>query len=680
MIGTSQVEKKIQHWFYEIDSNQLMWLVLNRHDSAVNSLNREIFKELDHILSHEVASLKGLIITSGKEKGFIAGADITQFQQLANEQEAFKLIREAQSILDKLAALSFPTVAMINGFCLGGGLELALACRYRIVVDDESILLGLPEVKLGLHPGWGGTVRLPKLIGSRNAMRLMLTGEPISPRVAQTLGLVDQVVPARHLKRAAAYYALKKIPRWRKKHSLHWSNLSLLRPALTSLFYKRLQTRIQKEHYPAPYAIVWLWKESRGQENAFIAEAKSIAHLLMTPYTQNMVRVFFLREKLKAVGKGKEKACRQVHVIGAGVMGGDIAAWCVVHGLVVTLQDRSWQALCAAFKRARQFFREKVSRVSKQKQMMDHLIPDVDGFGVAKADLVIEAVFEDLKLKQDVLLQADSKLAAEAILATNTSSLSLDTLAEGLVRPERLMGMHFFNPVFKMPLVEISGGEKTPAALLQRAAQIIVQVGKLPLIVGNQPGFLINQVLTPYLLEAMYLLDEGISPLMIDEAAILFGMPMGPLALADRVGLDICLSVAKNLLGEGRIPQWLLKLVEQNNLGSKTGKGFYHYPQTQRIPIPRNPKSQDVNVGIITDRLVLTLLNAAVTCLHNKVVADADFLDGGLVFGMGFPPFLGGPIHYARQRGIENIVTLLKQFSQTYGSRFLPSPGWKELH
>jgi 3-hydroxyacyl-CoA dehydrogenase/enoyl-CoA hydratase/3-hydroxybutyryl-CoA epimerase len=664
----------------ETDSDGVLWLTFDRQGTSVNSMNREVFDEFSRVID-DIAQQKpkGVVIVSGKAKGFIAGADITQFTALKNSREAFDLIRQAQLVLDKLEALPMPTVAMINGFCLGGGLEVSLACRYRVAEDSDSTLIGLPEVKLGIHPGWGGTVRLPRLIGAPAAMQIMLPGEPVPARTAAKIGIVDVAVPLRELKRAASFYALHQPKPHQPKGLAKFSNAVAVRPLLGKLFYKKLAQKVNREHYPAPYAIVHNWIKEGVGKNALITEAKSIAELMMTETSRNLVRVFFLQDQLKGLAKGTHYFPKQVHVVGAGTMGGDIAAWCALRGAQVTLQDQTAEKIAPAIKRAYALYQRKLKLPYKIQAVMDRLTPDITGEGVKQADLIIEAVFEDLKVKQQIFKQLEQRAKDGAILATNTSSIPLDEINAVLAKPENLVGIHYFNPVAKMPLVEVVHGEKTSPEVAKQAIAFVSKTGKLPLPVTSSPGFCINRILMPYLMEAMQLLEEGASPISIDKAATEFGMPMGPIALADKVGLDICLSVAKNLTNYygGEVPPRLEKMVSNGQLGVKSGKGFYRYQNGKMVKSSMSANNK--SVPDMTDRMILRLLNEAVAVLHEKVVANGDLLDGGMVFGTGFAPFRGGPINYAKNRGVNEIVQTLGRFAQQYGKCFSPHRGWQDL-
>lgn len=676
-------DKKYKHFHLNTDEDNILWVSIDRKNASVNSLNREVFNELDALVTQIAADEPaGVVFFSGKEKGFIAGADITQFTALKTKKEAFDLVRLAQVILDKLEALKMPTVAMIKGFCLGGGLEFALACRYRVADEDSTTRIGLPEIKLGIHPGWGGTVRLPRLIGVPAAMKMILPGAAYPAKKAEKVGIVDATVPLRELKRAAKYYVTHQPKPHEPTALAALSNTDVIRPWLGKIFYKNLTAkRINKEHYPAPYAVIdnWIRDGAKGNE-AMINEANSIAELMMTDTSRNLVRVFFLQEKLKGLAKDVDFKPTHVHVMGAGTMGGDIAAWCAYKGFHVTLQDTSAEHIAPAIKRAHILFKEKLRESRLIQAAMDRLLPDVEGSGVARADFIIEAIFEDLSAKQKLFQALESKAKSEAIFATNTSSIPLEEIGAVLKKPARLVGVHFFNPVAKMMLVEVVHGKNTAEDAVKKAQAFVARISRLPLPVASRPGFLINRILMPYLLEAMQLYEEGISPEEIDRIAMEFGMPMGPITLADTVGLDICLSVGENLTNHfgGKIPEKLTQMVKEGYLGVKSGKGFYEYKNGIKIKTIEK-KEMTIPMTDLCDRMVLRMINEAVACLQEKIISGAELLDAGMIFGTSFAPFRGGPIQYAKTRGITDIVKRLKELTQKYGERFKPYVGWEKI-
>ncbi len=670
------------NWRLETDEEGIAWLHFDMAGGGTNVLSSEVFAELTRILDslHEQPPT-GLVILSDKPGGFIAGANVKEFTTLEDREQALEMIRTGQKQLDRIESLPCPTVARIHGYCVGGGLELALACDYRVALDEPKTRLGLPEVMLGIHPGFGGTVRLPRLIGVPAAMDLMLSGRTVDARKAARLGMVDHAVPERHLDRACRAMIRERPPRRRPSRLLRLADTAPLRPLLAAFLRKQVGKRASEEHYPAPYALIDLWAEhGAGSDEMFQAEAESVADLVRTETSRNLVRVFFLQERLKGLGKKNDgPAPARVHVIGAGVMGGDIAAWCDVRGLTVTLQDREPKYIAPAIERAYKLFRRKFRPRHLQRAARDRLVPDHKGLGVPRADVVIEAIIENREAKQELYRRIEPQLKENTLLCTNTSSIPLEELATCLERPERLVGLHFFNPVAKMQLIEIVRGENTSEEVAERAAAFARAIDRLPLPVKSSPGFLVNRILLPYMLEAVELLSEGVPAQTIDRVATRFGMPMGPVRLADTVGLDICLSVASILSEElgTSLPPLLREVVEEGRLGVKSGHGFYRYKG--REPVREPGRSSPVPDPVIEDRLILRLLNECVATLREQVVADEDLLDAGMIFGTGFAPFRGGPMHYLRSRGIEASRKRLEELAGLHGDRFLPDAGWEAL-
>lgn len=670
------------NWQVETDADDIVWLYADKQDTHTNVLSADVFDEFEKILTDlESRPGSGLIILSAKKNGFFAGADVRAFTPMESREAALALIQRGQAAFARLAALPFPTVCMIHGFCLGGGLELALACRYRIARDDTGTRLGLPEVRLGIHPGFGGSVRAVPLLGGLKAMDLMLTGRTVSGRQAAKLGLVDYAVPERQLRMAARRMVLDK-PRAHAPALLdRLTNNRLVRPVLASFMRKQVRPRAPEMHYPAPYALIDLWvRHADNPAKMLAAEAESVADLITGATAQNLVRCFFLQERLKSLGRDVEFPVRHVHVVGAGVMGGDIAAWCALRGFSVTLQDQSPERIAPAMGRAAKLFQRKLKVRHKVTEALDRLLPDHRGQFVEKADVVIEAIFEDRDAKQALYRALEPRLKASAMLATNTSSIPLEELTPALARPERLVGLHFFNPVAKMQLVEIVRGTQSDPGVVGQAIAFTRAIDRLPLPVTSTPGFLVNRILMPYLLESVVLEMEGVPGPVIDKAAKQFGMPMGPIELADTVGLDVCLHVGRILseqLGV-EVPERLEKLVEQGRLGRKSGAGFYDYRKGKpvRKPVPRGYQPPDD----LTDRMILRMLNEAMACLREKVVEDRDLLDAGMVYGTGFAPFRGGPMQYAyASAGGDDIRQRLEDLQERHGERFVPDEGWKDI-
>jgi 3-hydroxyacyl-CoA dehydrogenase / enoyl-CoA hydratase / 3-hydroxybutyryl-CoA epimerase len=668
-------------WKMDRDGEGIAWLILDKPGTSANTLSQQVMRELDALLQSLARSPpRGVIIKSGKPSGFIAGADINEFTTLANAAAGYQLTRSGQVTFERLERLPCPTVAAIHGFALGGGLELALACRYRVAVGDERLQLGLPEVQLGIHPGFGGSVRAVRLIGVRPAMQIMLTGRPVRADKAARIGLVDRLVSANELDEAARALVLRPPTPHRPPLAERLLSLAPVRPFIKPALVKQVAAKAPRAHYPAPYAMIDLWARNGAHgEGAFEAEARSIAAMFETSTSHNLIRVFLLQDRLKAQSTKAAAEVTCVHVIGAGVMGGDIAAWCAVRGFNVTLQDRALEYIEPALKRAGELFEKRLREPEKIAAGRARLRADVAGDGIAGADVIIEAIFENLEAKRALYTSLEPKMKATALLATNTSSLKLEPLAEHLARPERLVGLHFFNPVSQMPLVEVVCGASTSEQVQALAVAFTRRLDKLPIVCRSAPGFVVNRVLMPYLHEAMYLAQEGVPLTAIDTAATDFGMPVGPIELADVVGLDVAKDVGSIIAMELGKPAplhpRLEALVAARKLGRKTGSGFYEWQEGH----PRKPPGGAAAPAEAIDRMMLALVNESVACLREGVVSDADLLDAAVIFGTGFAPFRGGPIAYARARGIGECVRRLTDLATRHGERFRPDPGWHLL-
>ena len=632
-----------QHWHLTREADGLAWLSLDKAGESANSLSKAVMAELSGVLDElDRQPPKALIIRSAKSAGFIAGADISEFDQLDSPEAAKAMVARGWELFNRLANVPYPTLALVRGHCLGGGLELALACRTLLVVDEPGTKLGLPEVMLGIFPGWGGMLRLPRRVGPAVALDLMLAGKTVDAKKAKRLGLADECVPPRVMESAARQLALNP-PSRKPLPLLQRLFLGPLRGVVAGQARKQVAKRARPEHYPAPYAIIDLWAKYDG--NA-LAAPEITDRIVRSATARNLVRVFHLQERLKAFGKDSAFVAKRVHVVGAGVMGGDIAAWCAGRGLTVTLQDQNVERIAPAIKRAHAGFARRIRDKLQLRAVMDRLIPDPEGHGAAHADVVIEAIFENLEAKHSLLKGLEARMKPDAVLATNTSSLKLEDIRTVLQRPERLVGIHFFNPVAKMPLVEVVTAEGGDVEVTRQACAFVRGIDKLPLPVQSAPGFLVNAVLGPYLLEAMRCVDEGIAPETVDEAALAFGMPMGPIELADTVGLDIAMAAGKALAGNGtEPPKCLVQRFERGDLGRKSGKGFYAYPAGKI----QKGAAGAVPAGL-AERLVQPLLQRTQQLVDAGVVADAELADAGVIFGTGFAPFTGGPLNYARSR------------------------------
>jgi 3-hydroxyacyl-CoA dehydrogenase/enoyl-CoA hydratase/3-hydroxybutyryl-CoA epimerase len=672
---------RFSHWQTQYRDDRILILTLDRADRGVNALARAVLDELDQMLERiAIEKPRGVVIRSGKEAGFIPGADISEFQSFDEKGTVHESIRFGQELFQRLSQLPCPTVAAIHGHCMGGGTEMALACHFRIATVDDSTRIGLPEVKLGIYPGWGGSVRLPLLVGAPAAMDVMLTGRSLSPRAALAMGVVDRVCEPAVLLDSAIELVKRGHSRPLKQRALAWStNIWPVRQLLGPMLVKQVARKAPKAHYPAPYALIDTWRRSGGSMDSRLrAEARSVTRLAQTSTARNLIRVFFLQERLKALG-GKDHGVRRVHVIGAGVMGGDIAAWCAYRGFEVSLQDRAFEYVQPALARAQKLFDKRIRHEDKRAAAVARLQADVEGARVADADLVIEAIFENLEAKRELYAKVEATLPDNALLTSNTSSIPLTDLREGLKLPARFAGLHYFNPVAMMPLVEIVRHDGMDAATEQRLAAFCRAIDKLPVPVAGTPGFLVNRILMPYLLEAITCHSEGIPGPVIDRAATRFGMPMGPIELADTVGLDVAASVGKILaafLGLP-IPDGLESKLQAEKRGRKDGEGFYVWEdgKAKKPEVPKDYKAPED----LEDRLILPFLNEAVACLHEGVVADADLLDAGVIFGTGFAPFRGGPIQHIRNEGPAKLKARLEQLAARHGPRFNPRPGWDSL-
>ncbi len=639
----------LQHWKLERDADGIAWATLDVAGSSTNTLGSTVMLELAGLLDElDRQPPTGLVIRSGKAAGFIAGADIEEFTRIDSPAAARALVERGWSLFNRLAAVAYPTLALVRGHCMGGGFELALACRYRLTVDEPATRMALPEVMLGIYPAWGGMLRLPQLVGPAAALDLMLTGKGVDARKAKRLGLADDCVPPRVMESAARIMLLS----GRAPRTLPLMQRLLNGPLKGIVARKaRQQTaaKVRPEHYPAPFAIIDIWARHGGNALAVPADSSaSLEAIFRSPTAKNLVRVFYLQERLKAFGKDADFAPKRVHVVGAGVMGGDIAAECALRGMIVTLQDQSIERIAPAIARAAKRFERKFRGQPREVRFaLDRLIPDPAGHGVAQADVVIEAIFENLDAKRALLADVERRARPDALLASNTSSLRIADIAAALADPARLVGVHFFNPVAMMPLVEVVRTAATGDEAFRRAAAFVRKLDKLPLPVRDEPGFLVNAVLGPYMYEALRCVDEGIAPEAIDAALSAFGMPMGPIELVDTVGLDIAVAAGKALAGaDAVLPRALADKVAAGQLGKKSGQGFYRWEagKAQKAAAPRVPDG-------LARRILAPLLAATENCVAKGVVDDADLADAGVIFGTGFAPFTGGPLNYSRSAG-----------------------------
>ena len=644
------------NWRFTLDPEGLGWLTIERADAPVNTLGRAAIVELETLVSRfedliATGELKGVILLSGKASGFIAGADITEFDTMTDASVLAPALARTHAVFDRIEALKVPFVCGIHGFCLGGGLELALAAHYRIAVNDDTTRIGFPEVKLGIFPGFGGTGRSIRQAGPIDAMQIMLTGRLLRAGAARGLNLVDKLVRHRDQLR---WEARRAVLAGRRSRTAPWHKAllanALIRPRIAQRMRAETSRKARPEHYPAPYALIELFEKHGDDWRAMIrGEAERFVPLMASDTARNLRRVFFLSEGLKKQGlRGEERPVfRRVHVIGAGVMGGDIAAWCVSRGMGVTLQDLDMKRIQPALDRARKLFAKRLRKPVDVENAMARLQPDTEGKGIARADVIIEAVVENLDIKRKVFADVEARARPEAVLATNTSSIELERIAEALKDPARLIGLHFFNPVPQLPLVEVIRSSFNDEAQLRRGASFALAIGKSPVVVKSAPGFLVNRVLMPYMLGAVERVERGESRELLDAAALAFGMPMGPIELMDTVGLDVGAAVARELGHTVPEQSRFARLMAAGKLGRKTGEGFYRWEKgkAQKGETPAHP-----DLAGLGRELAKPLVDATVVAVNEGVVQNADLADIGVILGTGFAPFLGGPMQ-ARKDG-----------------------------
>jgi len=672
----------LTHWQPELRADGVLVLAFDRAGARVNTFSKDALIELNALLERiAIDPPKALVLGSQKPDGFAAGVDLVELQTLERKGVMQDVIHRGQQVFQRLAELPCPTVAAIHGFCMGGGTELALACRYRVASMEASTRIALPEIKLGIYPGWGGSARLPHLIGAAAALEMMLSGRSLSAQRAQAIGLLNRITTREGLLDVAAKLALNGVRRPLKQAFLGWaSNLWPVRQILAPVLVRKLKGKVNKAHYPAPYALIETWRKHGGGSihSRLKAEQHSVLALAETATARNLVRVFFLQDRLKQQGKAADTGrIERVHVIGAGVMGGDIAAWAAYKGFMVSVSDSSSEQRELAQARAHALFERRIKEPHARQEANKRLHFNATHYAAAEADLVIEAISEHADAKRALYAELAPALKPDAILASNTSSIALDVLREGLDAPERFAGLHFFNPVALMPLVEIVRHDGVSEETVQRLSAFAGMLGKLPLVVRGTPGFLVNRLLFPYFAEAMQALADGIPGALIDRAAVDFGMPLGPLELLDTVGLDVAANAADVLapfLGI-QLPEALSAPPEAGKRGKKDGQGLYLWRDGKAVK-PEVPKGY-LAPDDLQDRLILPLINEAVAALAEGVVEDADLVDAGMVFGAGFAPFRGGPMQYLRESGRDALLQRLQGLQARYGERFAPRAGWE---
>lgn len=690
---------------YEINKDGIAILTFDLPDEKVNKLTTAVMEELDVLLDQLDAKkeIDAMVIRSGKETNFIVGADIAEIRKITDTEAGERLARRGQAVFAKIEALPFPTVAAIHGPCMGGGLELALACSCRVLSNDPRTALALPEVKLGIIPGFGGTQRLPRLVGISNALEMILSGKSVYPRKAEQIGLADEVTHQEVLFERAIALAQKSIGKNRPKKVRARRRLVIklieANPVTRHLVYRTAEKNVLKEtrgNYPAPLAALDAVRYglSHKREEGFKHEAKLLGQLAATEVSKNLISVFYLNELLKKGAPAPPFAVSHAAVLGAGIMGGGIAQLLSEKGIDVRMKDISTKAVSSGLKEAWDIFNKRrkkgiLTRI-QARDGFDRITGTTDYTGFRDTGVAIEAVVENMDIKKSVLRDFEGVAGEKAIYASNTSSLSIAEMATVSIRPENVVGMHFFNPVEKMPLVEVVRGSRTSEETISDVAALSRRIGKLPVIVSDGPGFLVNRILMPYIGEAVAILEQGGRIEEIDRALMRFGMPMGAFILLDETGIDIAHKVSEILyrgLGERAKPSGLLgRLYKEGYLGRKNGKGFYLYRGRKRADpdpfiygkISGQPGARITSQEIV-DRAILLMVKEAALCIKEKIISSPELLDAALIFGIGFPPFRGGLLKYADKIGAKAIVEKLEGFAHKYGRRFTPPESLAEM-
>lgn len=698
----------------DIDSGGVGVVTFHDPDRGQNVLTLEVMEVLQSIVdeAQEAAAsgvLRAILFRSAKPGSFIAGADVKAIAAVEDGRAGVEAARQGQALFGRIAALPVPTMAAIQGTCLGGGTELALSCDYRVAADDDRTRIGLPEVQLGILPAWGGTTRLPRLLGLSAALGVILTGKPLSTFRARRIGLVHRLLPhqqfdERSLEMMRILARGDALPPGRKRRRRGLATRLLDgTPPGRALVLRGARTRVRKRtggHYPAPFQVLDVIRGSMGKSLArgLELEARAVGELLVSPVCKNLLFLFNLREAARkgpwGVG-GRAGQVGRMAVIGAGPMGGGIAQVAAYNGIPVRMKDIRHEAVAGGLAHARSIFDGAVKRRSLRKReaarRMGLISGGIDYAGTGSADVVVEAVIENMAVKRAVLQEVEGKVRPDAIIATNTSSLSVDEMAAVLERPGRFAGMHFFNPVHRMPLVEIVQGAATDPDTVETLAALAVRLGKVPVVTRDAPGFLVNRILGPYLIEAGHLLDEGWDAAAVDRAWKRFGVPMGPFRLMDEVGIDIVTHAGRTMakaFGERMAPAAsLAALAGSGRLGRKGGKGFYRYSKGRETGIDPSvywdmqvsARRSTPDAALVVDRLVLAMINEAARVLQAKIVVSAADVDLGMVMGTGFPPFRGGLLKYADDRGLGDVLGAITTLHESHGDRYRPCALLTEL-
>ena len=696
---------------FDIDADRIGWVVFDDPDRSMNVLTEDVMLRLGEIVDQargaaRESRLRALVLMSGKRDSFMAGADIDVIGGVEDPGEAERAIQTGQSIYNDLAALPIPTVAAIHGVCMGGGVEMALACDRRVLSDHPKTKLGLPEVQLGILPAWGGTTRLPRLVGLQAALDMLLTGKRLDAKRSKRSGLASDVVPADLFKEAVSAFVAKLLadashgePR---KRSLRTRLLDGTPPG-RAIVLRTARKRVLAQtggHYPAPLAILDILRDhlTGSIDASLAAEATAAAKLLVSPVCKNLVHVFHMREAARKAdgigGSGSEAADRvtAMGVLGAGVMGGGVAQLAATRGISVFMKDIDHGAVTGGLQHARSLLDRRVKRRRMTRREADQQLELISGgleyHGLSGADVIVEAIVEKMAVKKAVLRETEDHIADDCILATNTSSLSVAEMATAMERPERFCGMHFFNPVHRMPLVEVIRGPHSADRTIATIYRLAVRLGKVPVVVGDGPGFLVNRILGPYLNEAGFLLEDVGSVEVIDRVATEFGMPMGPLRLVDEVGIDVSGHAGASLhegLGDRLSPAPLLTALQSTGrLGKKGGLGLYRYEDGKEkgvdegvyplLGLPAAPAHSKTSDEAVRRRLVLAMVNEAARILDDRIVSSAADIDLAMIMGTGFPPFRGGLLRFADTLHPRGVLAQVEELAQTLGERFEPAP------
>ena len=691
----------------EIDNSGVANLILDLPGEKVNKLSRPVLEELENILKviDSDKSIKVLLITSNKKDIFIAGADINEIKDIVDEKDGREKVKKGQDILSKIADLKIPTIAVIDGACMGGGTELALACTYRIAVANKKTNLGLPEVNLGIIPGFGGTQRLPALIGLPNALKIILSGKAIDYKKAYKIGLIDLIVRKEFLENSLNEFVteiLKKNNRVeRKQKSLkrkrYIFEVMLFGKSIIYYLAKKDLFQKTKGFYVAPFYALEVIKKTYGTSNlskGLKIELDAFCELVVSDISKNLIELFFIGEEIKKDngigGQAKKVEIKETAVLGAGIMGGGIA-WSLANADInVRMKDIASESIAIGYQKILKIFKQlkKIRKITQNQinMKMARVSSSTDYSGFQNLDLIIEAAPENIILKKNILSELEHKIKDDAIIASNTSSLSIDAMSHALKEPKRFVGMHFFNPVNRMPLVEIIKGQKTSDEALATVVDLAKNLKKTPIVVKDVSGFLVNRILLPFMNEAAYLLQDGADMKKIDEVIERFGMPMGPFSLADIVGIDVGVKVANSLYESYgtrmKVASTLDKMLDKhpNSLGKKSNKGFYNYPRKDinsdvfiilsEVRKAEKIQTSHIDNNVIIDRCILTMLNEAAKCLEEGVVKNARYLDMAMIMGTGFPAFRGGILRYADSRGIKNVVQRLEELNKNFDDRF----------